>query len=328
MVEVANFLDPDTIRKVELSVLEGTLKEEWKLQDDFRLVEKRNKEIDLTLKELEEIAWRLGSMLDNNEYETIKNILSAGRGLDKFDQIYHRLDLESLKEFFDEANDYDNRQELLENWICRKEQEIKFRVNLPTVDLQKSDATLHAKYDKGLQRAREAILSKMLTKDQFGNDQPSKKYADLTSAELHTLVESMSVRLHLFNSKYPAFIPHIVRAIMEHENLANSDRSTLQTFCTLFELDWKGDKALENREQLLVTNPIYMHTKAASNIVDIGGIQNDKVERMIKQASQPFLPGLVKKMQAQAAASPQDSAQKAGGPTQGAAQPDQEMVQR
>ena len=59
------------MRKTELSLLEGSLKKTWKLQDDFRLVEQRNKEIDLTLKELEEIKWRLGAVLNEDDYETM-----------------------------------------------------------------------------------------------------------------------------------------------------------------------------------------------------------------------------------------------------------------
>ena len=55
IVEVANFLDGDTVRKVELSVLESNLKKRWNLAEGFRLVESRNKEIDLTLKEMEEV---------------------------------------------------------------------------------------------------------------------------------------------------------------------------------------------------------------------------------------------------------------------------------
>jgi hypothetical protein len=34
------------------------LKKEWNLASDFKLVDHRNKEIDLVLEELEEIAWR------------------------------------------------------------------------------------------------------------------------------------------------------------------------------------------------------------------------------------------------------------------------------
>ena len=119
----------------------------------------------------------------------------------------------------------------------------------------------------------------MLTKDQFGNDRPLKDYSDLTSVELHMLVESLSVRLNLFNNKYPAFLPHVVRAIMEHESLANSDRSTLQTFCTLFELDWTGDKALENREELLMTNPVYTHPRTMMNVSEIGRIDNSRAKQ-------------------------------------------------
>ena len=39
VLELSNFLEEDTVRKVELSLLEGSLKKTWKLQDDFRLVE-------------------------------------------------------------------------------------------------------------------------------------------------------------------------------------------------------------------------------------------------------------------------------------------------
>lgn len=84
------------MRKTELSLLEGSLKKTWKLQDDFRLVEQRNKEIDLTLKELEEIKWRLGAVLNEDDYETMKSMLGVGRGLDKFDEEFSGIDVESL----------------------------------------------------------------------------------------------------------------------------------------------------------------------------------------------------------------------------------------
>lgn len=72
------------------------------------------------------------------------------------------------------------------------------------------------------------------------------------------LVESVAIRLHLFKRQYPVFMPHVVRAIMEHPNLANSDRYTMETYCTIFELDWKGDSALENREKFLMETPVYL----------------------------------------------------------------------
>ena len=136
VLELSNFLEEDTVRKVELSLLEGSLKKTWKLQDDFRLVEQRNKEVDYTLKELEEIKWRLGAALDQNDLSTMENMLGVDRGLDKFDQEFIGIDVESLKEFFNQANDYDDRVTLLENWFCRKEEEIKMRVNLPTAEMK------------------------------------------------------------------------------------------------------------------------------------------------------------------------------------------------
>lgn len=58
-VELAQVLDKEVIRNVEISCLQSELKKEWNLQQDFNLVETRNKEIDLVLQELEETAWRI-----------------------------------------------------------------------------------------------------------------------------------------------------------------------------------------------------------------------------------------------------------------------------
>ena len=52
-------VDKDAVRKVELSCLEQTIRDEWKLSHEFKLVTTRNKEIDLVLAELEEVAWRI-----------------------------------------------------------------------------------------------------------------------------------------------------------------------------------------------------------------------------------------------------------------------------
>ena len=61
MLELANFIDSDTVRAIEYSFLEDSLKKDWQLSDDFRLVERRNKEIGLVLQETEEMTWRAAS---------------------------------------------------------------------------------------------------------------------------------------------------------------------------------------------------------------------------------------------------------------------------
>jgi len=50
VLELSHFVDVDTVRKVELTLLEDTLKEKWQLADDFSLVNSRNKEIDLVMR--------------------------------------------------------------------------------------------------------------------------------------------------------------------------------------------------------------------------------------------------------------------------------------
>jgi hypothetical protein len=47
VLELSHLIDRDTIRKVELKMLEGKLKHEFALGHDFSLVDRRNKEIDL-----------------------------------------------------------------------------------------------------------------------------------------------------------------------------------------------------------------------------------------------------------------------------------------
>lgn len=47
--------------------------------------------------------------------------------------------MQSLIEFASKANDFDNRRELIEEWIVRKEQEIKSRVVMPPAQMRKTD---------------------------------------------------------------------------------------------------------------------------------------------------------------------------------------------
>lgn len=66
-------------------------------------------------------------------------MFALGRGLDNFDKVFFDLDKHSFEAFFEEANTFDNRKTLIENWLCRKEEEYRNRVNLPTQALEKPD---------------------------------------------------------------------------------------------------------------------------------------------------------------------------------------------
>lgn len=104
------------------------------------------------------------------------------------------------------------------------------------------------------------------------------------------------MRLNLFKKKYPAFVPQVVKAVMEHQNLANSDRITMDAYCKLFELDWRGDRALENREQFMMSHPVYMHGKDQSNLLAQEELNNETVLKRVRQACKPYLPDLLTKM--------------------------------
>ena len=58
IVELSHFLDEEVVNKVETEVYSDRLKKQWGLSKDFKAVETRNKEINLVLNELEEVAWR------------------------------------------------------------------------------------------------------------------------------------------------------------------------------------------------------------------------------------------------------------------------------
>jgi len=117
-------------------------------------------------------------------------------------------------------------------------------------------------------QAREKLAAKLLIADEFGNPlDTAKQYTELTSRELHCLAENLSLRLYLFNYDYPAFLPQVMRAVIEHPALLKSDKDQLELYSRMFEVDWRGDRALENKGEFMATNPIYLE---GSNLKSYG----------------------------------------------------------
>ena len=250
VLELSHFMDEEVVNKVEMQVYSDRLRQEWGISKDFNVIETRNKEISMVLNELEELAYRTAGEFSQSDFDSIKRMISIARNKDFFDKPYYEMDMKSYEEFVTDINKYDNRIELLEKWIMRKEDEYKKRVVLPPANLRKSDSELHAEYDKSYKNARERLVAKFLVADEHGNA-INKEYKDLTSRELGVISENLTVRLYLFNYEYPNFLPQAIKAVMEHPNLHKSDRDLLDTYCKLFELDWRGDKTQAGREQLL-----------------------------------------------------------------------------
>ena len=72
LLELDHFVDNRTIQKIEMEMLQDILRYEWKLADDFNLVEHRNQEIDLVMSEMEEKSWRSAAMIDQRDSEYVE----------------------------------------------------------------------------------------------------------------------------------------------------------------------------------------------------------------------------------------------------------------
>ena len=140
------------------------------------------------------------------------------------------------------------------------------------------------------------MVTQFLTKDEFGKKAVKKDYKDLTTGELNRISESICVRLNLFDGKYPAFMPQAVKAVMDHPNLANSDRQKLDTFSTMFELDWRGDRNINNKNEFLATNPVHMQPTDQSNFQKYGNIGNFEAATLLRLACAPFVESLAQDM--------------------------------
>jgi hypothetical protein len=79
------------------------------------------------LKRTEELAWRMAGCINDKEFDIIKQMVSIDRHEDHFDRQFYDNDMESMRQFIDDANKYDNRLDLFYTWILRKEMEIKAR---------------------------------------------------------------------------------------------------------------------------------------------------------------------------------------------------------
>jgi len=266
VLELSHFLDTDTLKNVELTCLEDSLRKEWELNHDFKLVDCVNKEAIQLSQEFEEKSWKMSGRFDDSDVNYIKDMVSVKRkNKDHFEDELLDLDMKSLDNFLKEIDSHEDRITLLENWITRKEVEFANKVNLPSPDMKYSDQELHSILDAPLKKAREHLVANLLTHDDRGVAIARKPYHQMTTRELHLISENLSVRLNMFyeqqkgpSDRYPAFLPQTVKAIMEHPSLANSDRHLLETYCFMFELDWRGDKTMQNQDQFLFHNPVYV----------------------------------------------------------------------
>jgi len=110
----------------------------------------------------------MAGQYDESEVETIQKMFSIERNRDYFDKAFYQNDMQSMRDFIAEANKYDDRDKFIQEWLWRKEGELKTRTQLPPTSLKKTDSEIYAMADKNLKRARESLVAQMLTHDEFG----------------------------------------------------------------------------------------------------------------------------------------------------------------
>merc|ERR1712166_1728419 len=168
ILELSHFLDEEVINRVDMDIMSSRIREEWDLPKDFQVIETPNKEISIVLNELEEVAWRMAGTYNEGEVSTLQDMFSIQRNTDTFDKAFYENDMKSMREFIAKANSFDERNQLIQEWFVRKEEEIKSRIVFPDKSMQKTDDVLHERIDGKLRRARELMVSKFLINDEFG----------------------------------------------------------------------------------------------------------------------------------------------------------------
>jgi len=80
-------------------MLSDRIKNEWNLPKNFQIIETRNKEIGLVLKELEEVVWRMAGMFEDQDVDALKAMFSVQRNRDYFDRQFYDTDMQSMEQF-------------------------------------------------------------------------------------------------------------------------------------------------------------------------------------------------------------------------------------
>jgi len=76
--------------------------------------------------------------------------------------------------------------------------------------------------------------------------------------------------------------------------LRRSDRATLDAYTKMFNLDWRGDSEIRNKDEFMCTHPIYLDEQDQTSSKAVAG--NADLSRTLQAASQPFMPRLVEKI--------------------------------
>ena len=81
---------------------------------------------------------------------------------------------------------------------------------------------------------------------------------------------------------------------MDHPSLLKSDRDQLDSFCRMFELDWRGDQTYKGSEEFMFNVPIHLD---GTNIKSHGLLTQDVMDMKLRNACVPYVEETAKKLQ-------------------------------
>ena len=93
------------------------ISKEWEISPNYKFDFSENKEVRLIFDSIEENIWRQSGKFSQEEVEFIHDMYGIMRGKTKIDREWYKVDRESLDEFIETANQYEDRGKLLEECI-------------------------------------------------------------------------------------------------------------------------------------------------------------------------------------------------------------------
>ena len=97
------------------SQLKGNqISKEWGISSNYKFDLAENREVRLILDSIEENIWRQCGKFTEEEVEYIQEMYGVLRGNTKMDKAWLQVDRESLNEFIETINQYEDRAKLLE----------------------------------------------------------------------------------------------------------------------------------------------------------------------------------------------------------------------
>ena len=150
VLELSHFIDDEVINRVEFMVTEMNELRKWKglmPRGDGRSVLKpewENKEIALRQKEMEEQMWLQAGVMTPSDLQKFEEFFWFLKRNTRLGRLWYDYDIESWREFAQEANQRENCLDLMRSWYRRKEQQAP--TSVPYGPFAKTDSALHSDF--------------------------------------------------------------------------------------------------------------------------------------------------------------------------------------